>query len=151
MSSTDEISETNRKAMIIAIIAGILLFASGMSGVAAWEEIKDFVSENIADNIEVQIAFSILILIASLGGIGVIIGGVLIGKNKVRTGRLIIGIGVGTGLIGLIFSLVVAIKEESLNIGAFIGLGAVGIVLSIAARVVAKKEKHQKERSNTDK
>ena len=137
--------------MIIAIIAGILLFASGMSGVAAWEEIKDFVSENIADNIEVQIAFSILILIASLGGIGVIIGGVFIGKNKVRTGRLIIGIGVGTGLIGLIFSLVVAIKEESLNIGAFIGLGAVGIVLSIAARVVAKKEKHQKERSNTDK
>ncbi len=129
----------NKQAMIIAIIAGVLLLVAGMSGVAAWETIKDFVIENITDNNIVQIVFTFLIFIASLGGIAVIIGGILISKNKIRTGKLFISLGAGLGLIGLIFSIIVAYLEGSLTMGSFLSIGAIGLILSIAARIIASK------------
>lgn len=131
-------SKRNRTAMIIAIVAGILLLVAGMSGAAAWEAIKTFATTYIIDNIAVQIVFVILIFIASLGGISVIIGGLLIGKNKVRTGKFTISLGVGMGLIGLMVSIVVAVVTNSLIIGEFMSVGGIGLILSIVARVVAK-------------
>lgn len=131
-------SGRNRTAMIIAIVAGILLLVAGMSGAAAWEAIKTFVTTHIIDNIAAQIVFAILIFIASLGGISVIIGGLLIGKNKVRTGKFTISLGVGMGLIGLIVSIVMAVMANSLIIGEFMSVGGIGLILSIVARVVAK-------------
>ena len=130
----------NCQAMVIAIIAGILLLIAGASGFAAWEAIKDFVTTNVIDNSVVQIVFAILIFIASLGGIAVISGGLLLGKNKVGNGKFLITLGAGLGLIGLIFSIIVAYKEENLAIGSFFSLGTIGIILSIIARVIAKKE-----------
>jgi hypothetical protein len=132
------VSERNKKAMIIAIVAGILLFVAGMSGVTTWETIKTFVATHIIDNIAVQIVFAILIFIASLGGISVIIGGLLIGKNKVGVGKFIISLGAGTGLIGLIVSIVLAVMENSLIIGRYVSVGGIGLILSIIARAVAK-------------
>ena len=130
----------NSKTMAIAIVAGILLLIAGVSGLATWETIKDFVTTHIVDNSIAQIVFTILIFIASLGGIAVIAGGLLIGKNKIRTGRLLIALGAGIGLIGLIFSILVACLEENLTIGSFFSIGALGLILSIVARVAAKKE-----------
>ena len=129
----------NKQAMIIAIIAGVLLLLAGMSGVAVWETIKDFVIENITDNNIVQYVFTILIFIASLGGIAVIIGGILISKNKIRTGKLFISLGAGLGLIGLIFSIIVAYLEENLTMGSFLSIGTIGLILSIVARIIASK------------
>ena len=131
-------SERNKIAMIIAIVAGTLLSVAGMSGIAEWEAIKTFVTAHIIDDIAVQIIFAILILIASLGGISVIIGGLLIGKNRVGTGKFTISLGAGMGLIGLMVSIVVAVIENSLIIGEFISVGGIGLILSIVARVVAK-------------
>jgi len=126
--------------MAIAIIAGILLLISGVSGLATWETIKDFVTTNIIDNTFVQIIFTILIFIASLGGISVIAGGLLIGKNKIGTGKLLISLGAGLGLIGLIFSIIVAYTEGNFTLGSFFSIGVIGLILSIVARAVAKKE-----------
>jgi hypothetical protein len=130
----------NKKVMIIAFIAGILLLISGVSGLATWEAIKSFVTENIIDNYIVQIVFGILIFIASLGGISVIIGGFLIGKEKIRSGKLFISLGAGLGIIGLIFSIIVAIMENNLTIGSFFSVGFIGLVLSIVARLMIKKK-----------
>lgn len=130
----------NKKAMIVAILAGILLLISGISGLATWETIKDFVINNIIDNSFVQIIFAILIFIASLGGISVIIGGLLIGKDKIRTGKLFISLGAGLGIIGLIFSIIVAIMDNNLIIGSYFSVGFIGLILSIIARLLIKKE-----------
>jgi len=130
----------NKKAMIVAILAGILLLISGISGLATWETIKDFVINNIIDNSFVQIIFAVLIFIASLGGISVIIGGLLIGKDKIRTGKLFISLGAGLGIIGLIFSIIVAIMENNLIIGSYFSVGFIGLILSIIARLMIKKE-----------
>ena len=130
----------NKQAMVIAIIAGIFLLIAGVSGIATWETIEDFVTKNIIDNVIVQIVFAVLIFIASLGGISVIFGGLLIGKNNVGIGKFLITLGAGLGLIGLIFSIIVAYMEENLTIGSFFSIGAIGLILSIIARMRAKKE-----------
>ena len=126
--------------MAIAIVAGILLIISGISGMATWETIKDYVTMHVIDNEIVQIVFAILIFIASLGGISVIIGGMLIGKNKIGLGKLFITLGAGLGLIGLIFSIIVAFTEDSLTLGSFFSIGMLGLILSIVARMLAKKQ-----------
>ena len=128
-----------KQAMIIAIFAGILLLISGFSGLATWETIRDFVTTNIVNNYVVQIIFAILIFIASLGGLSVIIGGLLIGKNKIRTGKLFIALGAGLGLIGLIISIIVAFMEKNFTIGSFFSIGSIGLILSIIARMITKK------------
>jgi hypothetical protein len=128
-----------KSAMILALLAGILLLISGISGLATWETIKNFVTENIIDNTIVQFIFAILIFIASLGGLSVIAGGILIGKNKIRTGKLLILLGAGMGLVGLIFTIAVAYVEGSLTLGSFFSIGTIGLVLSIIARSIVKK------------
>ena len=40
----------NSQAMAIAIVAGILLLIAGVSGLATWETIKNFVVNNIIDS-----------------------------------------------------------------------------------------------------
>ena len=131
--------EKKKQAMIIAIFAGILLLISGVSGLATWEAIRNFVTDNIINNYIVQILFAVLIFIASLGGLSVITGGLLIGKDKINTGKLFISLGAGLGLIGLIVSIIVAIMENNFTIGSFFSVGAIGLILSIIARLMVKK------------
>ena len=130
----------NSKSMDIAIVAGILLLIAGVSGVATWEIIKDFVTNHVIDNYIVQIIFIVIIFIASLGGIAVIAGGLLIGKDKIGAGKFLIALGAGFGLIGLIFSIAVAYMEKNLTISSFLSIGAIGLILSMVARIIAKKE-----------
>ena len=129
----------NKSAMYIAIIAGILLLMSGISGLATWEAIQEFVTNNIADNAVIQIVFAVLIFIASLGGISVIIGGLLIGKDQVGTGKFLITLGAGLGIIGLIVSIYYAYMEGTLDIWGFFSIGFIGLILSIVARMMVKK------------
>jgi len=144
-------SGRNTTSMVLAIVAGILLLIAGLSGAAAWETIKTFVSNNVVDNSAIQIVFAILIFIASFGGIVVILGGLLIWKNKVGIGKFLIALGAGLGLIGLIVSIIVAAVESDLTIGGFLTMGGIGIILSIVARVMAKKEEELSKKSKKKK
>ena len=80
-----------------------------------------------------------MIFVAALGGIAVILGGILISKEKIRLGKFSISLGAGMGLLGLIISIIVAISENSLLISGFFSVGGVGLILSIYARRAAKK------------
>ncbi len=70
----------------------------------------------MADNSAIQMVFAILIFIASFCGLVVILGGILIWKNKVGLGKFLIALGAGIGLIGLIVSIIVAVVESDLTI-----------------------------------
>ena len=129
----------NKSAMILAFIAGILLIISGINGFARWNTIKDFVVNNFVDHEVVQIIFALLIFIASLGGIAVIIGGYLIGKENLKTGRFFIMLGAGIGLIGFVVSLIAGYSRGYLTVNSFLSIGGIGLILSIVARMIAKK------------
>jgi hypothetical protein len=128
------VASANTKAMGIAVVAGILLLIAGLSGLAVWEDIRTFVIHNLSDDATIQTLFLVLIIIAALGGVAVIIGGILIGTNREDPGKLLLTLGAGLGLIGFILSLIVAINTGSLTIGGFLSIGAIGLVLSIIAR-----------------
>jgi len=130
----------NAPAVILAVVAGILLILAGGNGVATWESILNFVTTHIMDNGIVQSVFVVLLFLASLGGVAVIAGGVFIGQEKIRTGKFLISLGTGVGLIGLLSSIVVAYVEHDLHVGSFLSVGVVGLILSIVARVIVKRE-----------
>jgi hypothetical protein len=128
----------NKAAMVLALAAGALLLAAGVSGLASWEAIRDFVTAYVIDNPMVQMVFAALVFIASLGGISVMAGGVLIGRGNARTGKLVIGLGAGMGMIGMMVSLAVAIYTGSFSFGGFFTTVTIGVILSIGARSIAK-------------
>ena len=135
-------AERNKTAMYLAVAAGVLLLVAGITGVAMIQTIKDFVTNMFPGNDILNIVFMILLLLAALGGILVIVGGVLIGKNKVGGGKVLITIGVGAGLVGLIIALVISAKQGALVTGSGGIIGFVGIVLSVIARMMAKKDEN---------
>jgi len=132
--------QENKTACYLAIVAGVLLLVTGITGVPLWEKIKEIVTKNISSDATVGLVFVALILLASLGGILVMAGGGLLFKDKVGPGKILITIGAGAGLIGLIIMVVIWIYEmtaPTLTIPFILGL--VGVILSVAARLKAKK------------
>ena len=132
----------NKPAGIMAIIGGILLTISGSIGmVAILKFLKDVLDNMGMGSSELSLAFKIMILLAAFGGLTVILGGLLIFKNFFRSGRFLIMLGAGMGLIGLIIQVIVHWRNGTL--GEFeawmtSSVQGIGILLSIAAAKIAK-------------
>jgi hypothetical protein len=120
---------------------------AGISGsVGIWGDILVFAAA-LAPGLADIVAYILIILvnIASLGGFAVIVGGYLLTTNRFGTGKFVIGIAAGMGLIGLL----ILIGEMYMAIGfeAFIQVynlianstGLIGVVLTIVGRTIAKK------------
>jgi hypothetical protein len=132
----------NRVPVALALIGGFMLFQSGWVGSIGF--IDDVASyallyfPTMADLI--TIVLTVLIYIASLGGIAVIIGGILIAMHREGTGKFVIGLGAGVGLIGLIIMFVeayltggVAAIMDVLTLVSQ-SIAWIGVILSILAR-----------------
>ena len=136
--------KNNELAKKLAIISGLLLLLSGGTGVASINLIAAILFSFIPEYTVLMWFFTILLIIASFGGITVMVGGFLIGKHKVTLGRLLIQLGSGMGVIGLIITITVAIWHNNLLIGSFFSLGTLGVTLSVIAILIAKKPKKKK-------
>lgn len=138
-------------AVLMGIAAGILLLFSGTTGLATWTEMGELATEHLPDNTAVEMTFRVLMFMGALGGGLVIAGAYFIGTERIDTGRLLITIGVGTGLIGTVMLFWSWSKEkpEVVTIGFIMGLA--GITLSVVARQWAKhvkKKEQEKEAGN---
>jgi hypothetical protein len=139
----------NRTPFLLALIGGILLWIAGATGsvgiagtitqiIASIPELAPFVDI-------LNLIYYILLILAGLGGITVIGGGALMTTNRVGTGKFLIGIGAGMGLI----SLIIQIAQNIYTFGAGVALDlflatamttvGAGILISIAARRLASK------------
>ncbi|MFW9911571.1 MAG: hypothetical protein ACFFEU_03815 [Candidatus Thorarchaeota archaeon] len=139
----------NRTPFLLALIGGILLWIAGATGsvgiagtitqiLASIPELAPFVDI-------LNLIYYILLILAGLGGITVIGGGALMTTNRVGTGKFLIGIGAGMGLV----SLIIQIAQNVYTFGAGVALDlflatamttvGVGILISIAARRLASK------------
>jgi hypothetical protein len=134
----------NKTAGIIAIIGGLLILIGGGTGMVRFlSELSEIVQDLLGGKNEtVETIFWILIIIAALGGISVIIGGLLIYKEHVVIGKILIALGAGIGVIGLILGIITAFaKGEELQFFSWLttSLMGVGLVLSLVARMLAKR------------
>lgn len=129
----------NSLAMYLAIAAGIMLLGVGVSGGVTWETIRNFVVNLLGDHWALILIFQALVFIASLGGISVIAGGVLIGAGRTSTGKLFIMLGTGMGLFGFLIAIAIpGLLQGSAALALGTTTGFVGVVLSLVARMVAK-------------
>ncbi|MFP4051509.1 MAG: hypothetical protein ACLFVB_07205 [Thermoplasmata archaeon] len=129
----------NRKAGMIAVVGGVLMLIAGVTGASTWREIGD-IAIDITGVQSLGIVFQVLVLIGSLGGLVVIVGGLILQKS-VTSGKILITIGAGFGIIGLIIFLVVTFMGDNpaANFISAIGLGFIGLILTIVARQKAVK------------
>ena len=131
------------------LIGGILLWIAGATGSVG---IAGTITEILASIPELapfvdilNLIYYILLILAGLGGITVIGGGFLMTTDRVGTGKFLIGIGAGMGLI----SLIIQIGQNVYTLGARVALDlfmatamttvGAGILISIAARRLAGK------------
>ncbi|TFF91211.1 hypothetical protein EU545_05065 [Candidatus Thorarchaeota archaeon] len=136
----------NMKSFILCLIGGILLIVAGAVGSIGALEFMTLIGtipelEFIVPYVDILL--KVLVFIASLGGIGVIAGGFLLTTPRVGTGKFIIGIAAGMGLIGLIIQLVKVVYfagiEGLFNLLEAISqsIGWIGIILTIFGRRTA--------------
>jgi hypothetical protein len=129
----------NKPAMWAGVVGGACLLFAGLTGYAAWKGIQEIIVTHVTDNAIVQEAFYYLLLIAGFGGLAVILGAVLIGRDKVGAGKFLISLGAGMGLIGFLIAigLWAAGGFGNMAVGGGSVVGLVGLILSIAARQMA--------------
>lgn len=132
--------KNNKTAKRLAIISGFLLLLSGITGVGFVNEIEMFVELFFGVNYIITLIFTILIIIASFGGISVIVGGMLIGRNKVLLGKIFIQIGSGAGILSLIAQLLLALFSSNMGITSLMSIGSMGVTLAVIAPFYATKK-----------
>ncbi len=131
----------NILAFALSVPAGILLLLKGITGpTEAYSWLLNYLSSGvIADGLILTVATTallVLIFISSLGGIAVIAGGVLVWKDHVSTGRLLISLGAGVGFIWVIF-LLFTLASTGDVFSQYSVMGLTGLVLAFLALLVA--------------
>ena len=134
-----------------AIIGGILLIIAGLNGVVVWETLQDFVVDLIGPNSFVETVFFVLMIFAWLGGVSVILGGYLLGRERILLGKILIFLGAGLISLGAILVIVPIIMGSSDSSEGFSGLlpiGAAGLFMSIIALFIVRDYKPNCRRCN---
>ena len=141
-------SMRNGVAIVLTLIGGFLLFqVSWVGSIGFIEDVAAYSTTYFPASAEVvTLVLTVLLYIASLGGVAVIIGGIFFAMNRIRLGRFVIGLGAGVGLIGLIIMLVegylaggVEALTEILTLISQ-SIAWIGIILSIVGRRMVKAE-----------
>jgi hypothetical protein len=129
---------------LLAIVGGVLMVASGYSsrgflflalGYAA-NQIPSYFSGLAAD--AVVLTVSVVELLIGLGGLTVLIGGIFILRHHVRTGRVLIFLGGGAGLLGLLISFGYTTFKLGLDPAGSYAPYWLGLAMAVAGRSLAK-------------
>ena len=128
----------NQVAALIGTIGGVLMIIAGFSGAARLDMILDLVSKVIGPDVWIRVVSYILVGMASLGGVLVILGSVLISYNRIFSGRVLIWLGTGFGIITFILFLIVQSEGIDTALAGGAGLKLAGVVLAIIAQIKAK-------------
>ncbi len=128
----------NTGAAIIAGIAGILLLYVGINGVAGVDRLFALLEEWFGTNEALRILAYVLGAIAALGGVAVLIGAYFVATEHVRTGKLLITLGSGAGIITLLVFLARNMASEQFSYLFAVLPAILGVALAIIARFVAK-------------
>jgi hypothetical protein len=138
------VTPRNKTAGILCIVGGALLVVAGTTGMKPLlEQIMKYIQPEVDASPALAIVFRLVIFIAALGGISVITGGLLI-LHIPRTGKLLVMLGAGLGLLGFMIPMSLA-WHQGIPINELIkGYVSptwgyvVGILLTIIGRLIAK-------------
>ncbi len=131
--------------ILMLIIGGILMCYAGVTGsIGIFETIVDYAKVHLGSTEATILELLIVVLgvIASLGGLSVLAGAYMVKKGRKGTGKFIVGIGTGMGLIGLILLIITTIMGSDGLTGTYLlisgmasGASGLGVLLSIFGRM----------------
>lgn len=128
-----------RRAAAWAIIGGALLWIGHFSAVGFWQSILSFlVSLFPTAATLIRVLGLFVLIIASLGGFAAVLAGFLFLRNHARTGRILIGFGVGFSLLSVLIYLITAVARQDAVLSGNTIVVLIGLFLAIYARGLAK-------------
>src|SRR5574340_1527831 len=128
----------NSQAALLAAVGGCLLLVVGYSGLAGVDHFFELLESWFGPQPALLILSRIFGGIAALGGVAVLIGAYLLWTDRGRTGRILIVLGSGAGLITLMLFLARNLIREDFSYLFAVLPAVVGIALGIAAQWRAK-------------
>ena len=137
-------SQRRLVACFLAVASGVFLLISGNHGpTGTYNLIMDLLqllTQNQAMLQTARIITSVLTAMSLAGGLTVIIGGIIILINHVTTGRILIGLGSGAGILMLIILAITLITTQQIVavIAEYSTIGWIGILLAFIAIFIAK-------------
>jgi hypothetical protein len=130
----------NQYAAALAFWAGLVFLAIGWNGIRIYGAFFGFLSGLIpGPNPGLDVVAALLTVISPLSAASVIAGAVLLLRDQIRLGKIVVLFGTGAGIFSLILFLVLLVRRPG---GVLAHEGAIpallGVVLSLAARMKAK-------------
>ncbi|NHJ26386.1 MAG: hypothetical protein EAX89_17540 [Candidatus Lokiarchaeota archaeon] len=140
----------HKKWVFFCTLGGVLMiFAALIGSVGILGRVLSLLVSVMGNEIAqiINLTLSILGYVATGGGVSVILGAVIAEYSLKKLGRLIIGLGIGTSLIGLIIIIIMSLYSgisvnelRSVLISTFNGIyGFIGVIISIIGRKGLKK------------
>ena len=138
----------NQLAAALAFFAGLVFVAVGWNGTRIVGEFVYLLTELTPwPDPALRVTAAVLGLISPLSGAIVIAGAILILYDRVRSGKLVVLIGTGAGVISLIlFIVLLARRPGRILVHEGVVPALAGVVLSLAARLKAKLPQNQRAR-----
>src|ERR1017187_9420684 len=105
------VPQSFRKAGVVAVVAGLILIASGITSGSILITSLDYVDKYAGSSVGpagqsmLQFAIDALTYVVGFGGLLAVLGGVLLLRRHGSSGRALIGLGGGTAIFGLLFSI----------------------------------------------
>ena len=130
--------KVNTQAALLAVAGGILLLVVGYSGLAGVDHFFELLESWFGPQPALLLLSRVFGGIAALGGVAVLFGAYFISTDRVRTGRILIVLGSGAGLITLILFLARNLVSEDFSYLLAVLPAIVGIALGIMAQFWAK-------------
>jgi hypothetical protein len=109
------VPQSFRRAGVLAIVAGLILIASGITSGSILLTGLGYVDKYIGSSVGpegqtmLHLAIGALTYLVGFGGLLAIVGGVLLLSGHGSSGRFLIGLGGGTAIFGLLFSIAEAL------------------------------------------
>ncbi len=130
--------KVNTQAAILAVAGGVLLLVVGYSGLAGVDHFFELLESWFGPQPALLLLSRVFGGIAALGGVAVLFGAYFISMDRVRTGRILIVLGSGAGLITLILFLARNLVSEDFSYLLAVLPAIAGIALGILAQFWAK-------------
>lgn len=137
----------NKAAAGLALVSATLFVVSGyQADIGIYRAIESALQQSTAREVwqVAVIPINVLGIVAQLGGFAVLAGAILFARNHIRSGKLMVMIGTGQGIITVVIVLIVELFQGGLMYanGYVLWLATsasgLGIVFSIIARTLAK-------------